>query len=279
MVGTMAAETGGDLVLHREYVGEVAVVAFGPEMAASRRLDPELRRHPHAVARLALHFEPADETHAERAGRPAFTSTARPLKGEARAAGEITNNARDLDSRVIMSSAMPSAKYSCSVSPLGALPRRIGGATEPAGLDVAIWSISLRRPVPIKAAADAYQPRAKLRVERQRTIDQPNHGTDDPRRNTPARGLLLARTAGSLAVRLAKRLPRRCGGLVRWSAFGPLQPSTTQPQVADCAPRRERRSVMRIAHRSPARAVPEPRQAAFRYRPDGRARAGRDRRH
>ena len=42
----------GDLVLHREDIGESAVVAFGPDVAAGRQV-VELRGDAHAVARLA----------------------------------------------------------------------------------------------------------------------------------------------------------------------------------------------------------------------------------
>ena len=42
----------GDLVLHREYVGQVAVVAFGPEMAAGDDI-VELGGDAHPVAGLA----------------------------------------------------------------------------------------------------------------------------------------------------------------------------------------------------------------------------------
>src|SRR3954447_23373759 len=42
----------GDLVLHREDVDELAVVALGPEMAAGRGV-VELRGDSHAIVRLA----------------------------------------------------------------------------------------------------------------------------------------------------------------------------------------------------------------------------------
>src|SRR5580698_462248 len=42
----------GDLVLHREYVGEIAIVALSPDVAAGRSV-VELRGNPHAVTHLA----------------------------------------------------------------------------------------------------------------------------------------------------------------------------------------------------------------------------------
>src|SRR6516162_2395279 len=45
-------DTGRDLVLHREYIRQIAIVAFRPKMSAGRRLD-QLPGHPNPIAGLA----------------------------------------------------------------------------------------------------------------------------------------------------------------------------------------------------------------------------------
>src|SRR6516162_208998 len=75
----------GDLVLYSEDVGQVAIVALGPEMPASGGFD-QLCRHPHQVACLA-HAALEHVAHAELppdiSGRNRF-----PLVSEGRIAGD-----------------------------------------------------------------------------------------------------------------------------------------------------------------------------------------------
>src|SRR5208282_2311958 len=74
---------GGDLVLHRKNIGEVAVIALGPEMPAGRRLD-QLRGHPHSIAGLA-HAAFKHVAHAQLAP-DLFHVDRAALEGEARVA-------------------------------------------------------------------------------------------------------------------------------------------------------------------------------------------------
>ena len=68
-------DAAGDLVLHGEDVAELAVVAFGPVMAAGRRVD-ELRADAQPCCRRGARCLRARSARRARA-RPAFTSTAR----------------------------------------------------------------------------------------------------------------------------------------------------------------------------------------------------------
>ena len=86
----------GDLVLHRENVGEIAVVALGPDMIAGLGLD-QLRGDPDAVAGFAhaafehiahAQFAP-DLLHIDRAA----------LVGEARIAGDDEQRADSATAR------------------------------------------------------------------------------------------------------------------------------------------------------------------------------------
>ena len=103
----------GDLVLYRENIFERAVVAVCPDMVAGGRVD-QLRGNAHAIAGLA-HAAFEHVAHAELAADLPHVDVA--LVGEGRVAGDDEQPAR-IGQRVMMSSAMPSAKNSCSVSPL-----------------------------------------------------------------------------------------------------------------------------------------------------------------
>ena len=108
-------DRGRDLVLDREDVLEVAVVALGPEVVVGRGVD-QLHRDAHPLPDLA-HAALDHVLHAELARRTSAPRPAWPLNlnEELR---EITNSSRKRDSSVMMSSVMPSAKNSCSGSPL-----------------------------------------------------------------------------------------------------------------------------------------------------------------
>jgi hypothetical protein len=98
----------GQLVLDREQVGQLAVVAFGPQVVPGRRIDQLPRHRTRLPALRTLPFE-----HVAGAERSAdlldIDRAARNVKLELRA---ITGNQRCIASRVRMSSASPSAKYS-----------------------------------------------------------------------------------------------------------------------------------------------------------------------
>jgi hypothetical protein len=101
------------LVLQTEDVAEPAIKPVRPKMCPGGGID-KLSRDAHSVCRFAnAPFQHV--THPS--SRPTtFTSTARPLyvKLELRA---ITSSDLKRDSAVMMSSTIPSAKYSCSESP------------------------------------------------------------------------------------------------------------------------------------------------------------------
>jgi hypothetical protein len=75
----------GDIVLHRENVGEVAVVTLGPKMPAGGSLD-QLRRHPHPMRGLA-HAAFENIAHAEIAP-DVFDRDRLAFVGEGRIAGD-----------------------------------------------------------------------------------------------------------------------------------------------------------------------------------------------
>src|SRR4029077_3335044 len=109
-----ASDASRDFVLNRKYVGQIAVIRLRPHVRARCCLD-ELGVNTSAIARFA-HATLEDVTHPS--SRPiCLMSTVRPLyvKLELRA---MTKSQRDLERAVMMSSAIPSAKYSCSASPL-----------------------------------------------------------------------------------------------------------------------------------------------------------------
>ena len=106
-------DAAGDLVLHREHVGEHPVVALGPQIAAGVRVD-QLRRDPDPLAGLA-DAALQDVAHARAGGRPPATSSCTPLRAKA-VWREATNSPETLVRSVIRSSAMPSLKKSWSGS-------------------------------------------------------------------------------------------------------------------------------------------------------------------
>ena len=116
ILGSIAAgHADGDSVLELENVGQVTLKPVGPKMCTGGRID-ELTGDPHARRGLA-HAALQHVAHAEFApDLPDVTATC-PCrrKLELRA---MTNSQRMRDSAVMMSSTMPSAKYSCSGSPL-----------------------------------------------------------------------------------------------------------------------------------------------------------------
>src|SRR5262249_15521794 len=105
---------GGHFVLDREDVLELPVVALRPDVTIGFRVD-QPHRSPPPVADLA-HAAFAHVLAAKLA-RDLGTSTALPLYLNAELR-EMTNRCRKRDSSVRMSSVRPSAKNSCSASPL-----------------------------------------------------------------------------------------------------------------------------------------------------------------
>ena len=103
-----------DLVLNGEDVGQIAVVAVGPDVGAGLGVD-ELRGDANAIARPCARCLRAHSARRAR-GRPAARRRLA-LVGERRVAGD-DEQVRKRDSSVMMSSVMPSEKYSCSGSPL-----------------------------------------------------------------------------------------------------------------------------------------------------------------
>ena len=104
----------GNLILKIKYVLRCAVEFIGPEMGAGLGFD-QLRRDAHRAPDLRT---PPSKTYRTPSSRPTCrTSTGLPLymKLELRA---ITNSHLMRDNPVVMSSTIPSAKYSCSGSPL-----------------------------------------------------------------------------------------------------------------------------------------------------------------
>ena len=103
-----------NLVLYREDFFDLPIIAFRPDVITGLRVN-KLRRDPNpptATAHAAFYHV----AHAQFSG-DLLDVNRRPLyvKLELRA---ITNSERLRDSSVMMSSAMPSEKYSCSGSPL-----------------------------------------------------------------------------------------------------------------------------------------------------------------
>ena len=107
-------DVAGDLVLHLEHVRELAVVALGPQREVGLRLD-ELRGDAQAVAGAA-------QRAAEHELRLELLADLRPghrLVAEGHHGGRgKTRRSLTFDSSVMMSSVMPSRKYSSSFAPL-----------------------------------------------------------------------------------------------------------------------------------------------------------------
>ena len=104
----------GDPILQFEYVVERAVEPVGPEMSPCVGLD-QLRGDAQSVGRLA-HAAFQHIAHSEFApDLPDVDRSA--LVDEGRISGD-TNSHLMRESAVVMSSTMPSTKYSCSASPL-----------------------------------------------------------------------------------------------------------------------------------------------------------------
>ena len=103
-----------DLVLQGEDVGEIAVPVFGPDVAAGLAVD---ERGGDAHPKPALRTLPSSTwlTSSSRAtlGRSTFWPLNRKLLLR-----EMTKRAETLERSVMISSLMPSEKYSCSGSPL-----------------------------------------------------------------------------------------------------------------------------------------------------------------
>ena len=105
-------DVAGDLVLHLEDVGELAVVALGPHRGAGARLD-ELGRDAKPVRRS----EPPRTNCAFSCSPTSGPVTDLSRKATTAARGK-TRSSFTFDSSVMTSSVMPSRKYSSSFAPL-----------------------------------------------------------------------------------------------------------------------------------------------------------------
>src|SRR5262249_3703459 len=112
------ADGGGDrmgqFVLHREDIAQVAVVTLGPYVIACLRFD-QLRGNGNRSPERRILPSMTYWTPSSLPTRRTSTALSRNWNDEFRA---ITNNERNRDSSVMMSSVMPSLKYCCSGSPL-----------------------------------------------------------------------------------------------------------------------------------------------------------------
>ena len=129
-----------DLVLDGKHVLQLSIVALGPTVSAGDGVD-ELRGDADAIASAAnAAFEHVADAELA-ADLPDIDRLALVLKAELRA---MTNSSENRDSSVMMSSVMPSLKYSCSGSPL----RFVKGSTAIEGLsgsDSGVFLAAARR--------------------------------------------------------------------------------------------------------------------------------------
>ena len=132
--GQRGRDRGGDLVLDGEDVG-AAVEALGPDVAVGQGVD-QLDGDAHPVARLA-HAALDHVLDAELLRSTAGTRTGLPLWTKARVARDHEQIAKASDSSVMMSSVRPSAKNSCSGSPL----MLAKGSTAIEGLAAAVLAV------------------------------------------------------------------------------------------------------------------------------------------
>src|SRR5262249_2774753 len=104
----------GDVVLHRKDVGQLTIVSLSPNIIAGFCFN-HLHNNAHPVS-TSSHRAFQNITHAEFKADLLYVDFPS-FVGKARIAGDHEEPA-DFESAVMISSTMPSAKYSCSGSPL-----------------------------------------------------------------------------------------------------------------------------------------------------------------
>ncbi len=221
----------GDLVLHREHVGHLAVVALRPELVAVGGVD-ELRGDAQPRAGSGERC-PRARWSRRASRRPARRSSRRPLnaKHEVRAA---TRRPSTCASAFRISSVTPSAKYSSSAPlrfsngstaidfsrPAAAFPSARGdvGQLEPHVADVARPRVGVLAQA---AAQDLAHPRRRARRQRrpvglalEDARDQIRRGLAGERPGARSRHSNSTQPNDQTSLRRSTGLPRACSGLM-----------------------------------------------------------------
>ena len=150
-----------DLVLQGEDVGEVAVVALGPDVVAGRAVD-QLGGDPHPAAGLA-HAAFEHVADAQLARHLGARSTLLPLKVKA-VLRATTESAETLERSVMMSSLIPSLKYSCSRIAAHVGERQDADRELAGGRGAARPPGTARRPIRSATLADDLAPAGRVEI-------------------------------------------------------------------------------------------------------------------